>query len=117
MLKLKFGLLLLLSVIKITWGYTICPDGNYYPNGTCQINPDGTWRTSSSSTLAPNGQYVPNYSSNSQGQNILDASRLADPYGAFRQGAMAKEKYDLEEKELELRRLELEKKLKEMRNQ
>lgn len=92
--------------------YTMCPDGRYYPDGQCQLNPNGTWRTAPSSSLAPNGQFVPNYSGgpqSSQAQDLYNMSKSFDPYGAYREGAMAKDKYDLEEERLRLQMLEIQK--------
>lgn len=94
----------------IVHAYTMCPDGRYYPDGQCQLNPNGTWRTAPSSNLAPNGQYVPNYSGgsqSSQAQDLYNMGKSFDPYGAFREGAMSKDKYDLEEEKLRLQMLEI----------
>lgn len=94
----------------VAQAYTMCPDGRYYPDGQCQLNPNGTWRTAPSSTLAPNGQFVPNYSGSpqsTQAQDLYNMSKSFDPYGAYRQGAMAADKYDLEEEQLKLQMLEI----------
>ena len=102
-----FAILLLYGTAN---AYTMCPDGKYYPDGQCQLNPDGSWRTAPSSTLAPNGRYVPNYSGSpqpSQAQDLYNMTSSFDPYGAFRQGGMAKDKYDLEEEQLKLQMLEI----------
>jgi hypothetical protein len=109
-MKKVISLFVILFIYEGANAYTMCPDGKYYPDGQCQLNPDGSWRTAPSSTLAPNGRYVPNYSGSpqpSQAQDLYNMTNSFDPYGAFRQGGMAKDKYDLEEEQLKLQMLEI----------
>ena len=78
---------LIVVVSGASHAYTMCPDGRYYPDGQCLLNPNGSWRTAPSSTLAPNGQYVPDYSGipqNSQAQDLYNISKSFDPYGSFK---------------------------------
>jgi hypothetical protein len=115
-MKVLIGTLFMLLSMH-SFGYTMCPDGNYYPDGQCQINPNGTWRTAPNSNLAPNGTYVPEYGSQPQqglGQQMYNMGSSYDPYGAFKRGQMAPQQYqlqqqqlDLQQQELEIRRLEL----------
>lgn len=97
-----FSLLYFFTVAS-SYGYVICPDGRYYPDGVCRMNPDGSWRT------------ISNDSSSTSAKDLMDAGKLFDPYGAYRDGAMANDKYDIKEKELELKRLELERRIREAR--
>ena len=108
--KRAIPMLLIVVVSGASQAYTMCPDGRYYPDGQCLLNPNGSWRTAPSSTLAPNGQYVPDYSGipqNSQAQDLYNMSKSFDPYSSFREGAIAKDRYDLEEEKLKLQMLEI----------
>ena len=99
MFKLICCLFIYIIALGSSYAYVICPDGRYYPDGVCRMNSDGSWRTV---LIEP---------PSSPAKDLMDASKMFDPYGSYRDGAMAKDKYDLKERELELKRLELEKRI------